>query len=117
MRGARITVACDCGDVGYVAYGERWGCPKCGRTCNTAQIPADEYWGIMHEMRRFRIQAILVAIAIGGGFALLFATTGRRAVSLVPIVFGGWFLFYMPRWRRKVRSRARTLPTWQLRPD
>jgi hypothetical protein len=28
-----------------------------------------------------------------------------------------WFLVYMPRWRQKVRRRARSLPHWQLRPE
>lgn len=114
VRGAPITVKCDCGQVQYVPYGDVWECPHCGRRWNTNQIPAEEYWGIMHEMRRYRIQVIAVAVAIGGGFAFLFATTGPGALSLVPIVLGGWYLFYMPRWRKKVRVRARSLPKWQL---
>ena len=54
MRGAQITIRCDCGDVGYAAYGERWVCPRCGRAWNTAQIPAEEYWGVMRDQRRDR---------------------------------------------------------------
>ncbi len=117
MRGALITVKCDCGEVRYLPYGDTWECPSCGRRWNTNQIPADEYWGIMHEMRRFRIQAIVTALVIGGVFATLFATTGPGAFSLVPLVVGGWFFLYMPRWRRRVRARARGLPTWHLRPE
>jgi hypothetical protein len=36
-------------------------------------------------------------------------------MSLLVMTF--WFVFYMPRWRKKVRLRARNLPHWQLRPD
>jgi hypothetical protein len=28
-----------------------------------------------------------------------------------------WFLFYMPRWRRRVRQQARNLQRWQLHPE
>ena len=117
MRGAAITIKCDCGQVEYVPYGDAWTCPKCSRRWNTNQIPAEEYWGIMREMRRYRIQAIAIALIIGVGFAFLFATTGPGAISLIPFVLGGWYFFYMPQWRRKVRARARSLPTWQLHPE
>jgi hypothetical protein len=30
---------------------------------------------------------------------------------------GFWFLFYMPRWRRRVREQARNLRRWQLHPE
>ena len=36
---------------------------------------------------------------------------------LLPVVLAGWYLFYMPLWRAKVRRRARSLPTWQLHPE
>ncbi len=117
MRAPPITVRCDCGQLEYVPYGNTWECPSCGRRWNTNQIPADEYWGILREMRRYRLQVIGVALAVGGGFAALSIIMGTRALLLVPLVMGGWFYFYMPQWRRKVRGRARNLPTWQLRPE
>src|SRR5262249_25070269 len=64
VRGAQITVRCDCGGIGYVPYGERWECPTCHRRWNTGQIPAEEYWGIMRDMRRMRISVILTALAL-----------------------------------------------------
>ena len=36
---------------------------------------------------------------------------------LLPVLMGFWYLFYMPRWRRKVRERARNLRRWKLHPD
>jgi hypothetical protein len=28
-----------------------------------------------------------------------------------------WFIWFMPWWRRRIRRRARNLPTWQLTPE
>ena len=117
VRGAPITIKCDCGQVQYVPYGDVWECPQCGRRWNTNQIPAEEYWKIMHGMRRYRIQAIVTALVFGAGFAALSILMGPRVFILIPVVMGGWFFFYMPQWRRKVRAAARNLPKWQLRPE
>ncbi len=117
MRGATITVCCDCGEIGYVAYGGRWRCGKCGRTWNTGQIPAEEYWGIMKDMRRLRITVICVALSLVVPIAALAPFAGLRILLLLPLVLSFWFMFYMPRWRRRVREQARSLSRWKLRPE
>ena len=117
MRGAQITLRCDCGAVGYVPYGDRWECTGCGRRWNTGQIPAGEYWGIMRDMRQFRIVAIGTALALMVPILVLAAFGGVRILLLLPVVMSFWFLFYMPRWRRKIRQRARSLRSWQLHPE
>lgn len=116
MRGALITVKCDCGGLSYLAYGESWRCPECRRRWDTTQIPSEEYWAIMRRMRNYRFQAMAVAVVTAAGFALLAATQGQRALLFVPVVFGGWFLVYMPMLRRRMRRATRQLPTWLLRP-
>src|SRR5215467_2529554 len=78
VRGALITVRCDCGGIGYVPYGERWECPTCHRRWNTGQIPAEEYWGIMRDMRRMRISVILTALALVAPVVVLAAFTGLQ---------------------------------------
>ena len=117
MRGARITVRCDCGEVNYLEYGEVWTCATCGRRWNTSQIPEDEYWGIMVDMRRSRLQVMAVGIGMGLGFVLLGTTMGPQIYFLAPVVITFWFVVYMPRWRRKLRAKARSLPTWKLQPE
>jgi hypothetical protein len=117
VRGAPITVKCDCGQIQYVPYGERWECPGCDRVWDTGQIPEAEYWGIMHEMRRYRLQVIAAALAIFIPLGVLGFLAGPRFFLMIPVAMGAWFFFYMPRWRRKVRTRARNLPTWQLHPE
>ncbi len=91
MRGAQITVRCDCGDIGYVAYGERWVCRKCRRAWNTTQIPAEEYWGIMRDMRRLRLTVMGVALCLVVPIAALTPILGVRILLLLPIVLAFWF--------------------------
>ena len=117
VKGARITVRCDCGEVNHLEYGETWECQKCGRRWNTTQIPSDEYWAIMHEMRQYRVQAVRVALVGGAIFALLALTVSTSFFLLLPFFMGGWYLFYMPQWRKKVRIRTRSLPEWELHPE
>jgi len=117
VRGALITIRCDCGGVGYVPYDERWECPSCHRRWNTGQIPAEEYWGIMRDMRRMRINVIATALGTVIAVVVLSTVVGLRVLLLLPIVMSFWFLFYMPRWRRRVRQKTRSLTRWQLHPE
>jgi len=117
MRGPPITIRCECGRVEQVPFGDTWQCEKCARRWNTKQIPADEYWGIMREMRQFRLTAIAAALVLGLTFAFLAFLVSRRFLLLLPIVLSGWYIWYMPRWRRRVRQRARSLPKWELHPE
>jgi hypothetical protein len=118
MRGAPITIRCDCGQVERVPYGQTWVCPDCGRRWNTEQIPAEEYWEIMREMRRYRLQVVGVSLAFGVGAAIVLANMNvQRVLPIILALMAFWFLIYMPRWRQKVRRRARDLPHWQLHPE
>jgi hypothetical protein len=100
-----------------VPYGEVWQCDSCGRRWNTAQIPAGEYWGIMRDMRRMRFAVIGIALALTAIFGLLALLVAGSLLLLLPPVLAGWFIWYMPWWRRKVRRRARDVPKWNLRPE
>jgi cobalamin biosynthesis protein CobD/CbiB len=71
----------------------------------------------MREMRRFRIGAIAAALVLCVTFGLLTFLVAQKLLLLLPVIMAGWYLFYMPRWRRRVRQRARNLPTWQLHPE
>src|SRR5512132_777091 len=84
MRGAPITIRCDCGQVERVPYGQTWTCPVCGRRWNTEQIPGEEYWGIMREMRNYRLQVVGVSVAFGVGAAFVLANMSVQRV--LPII-------------------------------
>jgi hypothetical protein len=117
VKGARITVKCDCGELNYLEYGECWECPKCRRRWNTAQIPAEEYWGLMRDMRSERFKVIATALSIGVVFLVLGLAVSTAFYFLLPVAFSGWYLMFMPRWRSRVRRKARTAPNWTLRPE
>jgi len=117
VRGALITIRCDCGGIGYVPYDVRWECPTCHRRWNTGQIPAAEYWAIMRDMRRMRINVLTTALGIVVPIVALSVVLGFRILLLLPFMMSFWYLFYMPRWRRRVRQRARSLTSWQLHPE
>jgi len=117
MRGAQITVRCDCGGIGYVPYGQRWQCDNCRRRWNTGQIPAEEYWGIMRDMRKLRINVMLTMLGLVVPVVALSLVLGIRMLILLPVLMSFWYLFYMPRWRRQVREQARNLTRWKLHPE
>ena len=115
VKGPPITVRCDCGVVEYVPYGESWTCPSCGRRWDTSQIPREEYDGIMRDMRGLRVRAMGLGAVIGVAVVLVSLISGGPIFPLALVAMAGWWLLYMPQWRRKVRARARQLPTWKLR--
>ena len=117
MKRPPVTIRCDCGEVRQVVFGERWTCEKCRRTWNTGQIPVAEYEAILREMRNFRLTAIGAAVVIGVVFAIIAFTVAQTLVLLLPVALAGWYIFYMPLWRKKVRRRARSLPKWLLHPE
>jgi hypothetical protein len=117
VKGPPITVSCHCGQAKHVPYGETWQCEDCGRRWNTAQIPSDVYWGIMREMRKYRLVVVGIALALGVGFGLLAFLVAERLILLLPVVLAFWLIWFMPWWRRRLRQRARALPSWRLTPE
>ena len=71
----------------------------------------------MRQMRRYRLSVIGVALGLTAVFGLLALLVDESLVLLLPVVLSGWFIWYMPLWRRKVRRHARNLPRWNLRPE
>jgi hypothetical protein len=117
VKGPPITVKCECGELRQVPYGDAWTCERCHRRWNTAQIASEEYEAILREMRRFRLSAIGAAVVLAAAFAVIALVVSQSLFLLLPVVLGAWYMWYMPLWRRKVRRRARSLPTWHLTPE
>lgn len=117
MKGPPITVTCECGEVRHVPYGDVWGCETCGRRWNTNQIPADTYRAIMGEMRRSRLYVVAFALGLAAVFGLLALLVSSSAILVLPVLLTFWFIWFMPWWRRRLRRRARALPTWTLTPE
>ena len=71
----------------------------------------------MRDMRRMRINVLATALGIVIPIVALSVVLGFRILLLLPVLMSFWFLFYMPRWRRRVRQQARNLTKWQLHPE
>jgi hypothetical protein len=117
VKGPPITVKCECGELEHVPYGQVWTCERCGKRWNTGQIAREEYDAILREMRRFRLSAIGAAAVLALLFTILALVVSQTLFILLPVVLTGWYVWYMPLWRARVRRRARNLPTWQLTPE
>ncbi|MFL5914435.1 MAG: hypothetical protein ACJ752_02180 [Gaiellaceae bacterium] len=112
-----ITISCECGEKRDVAYGERWQCEKCGRSWNTAQIPAEEYEQLLRSVRRHKLEALVVAAVSAAVLAPLIIFVSASFIGLVPLAMVGWLVGFLPRWRRRYRRTARSAPHWQLYPE
>jgi len=117
VRGPPITITCDCGEVEQVRYGARWECPSCGRSWDTAQIPADEYRGLIHDLRMYRLVPIAIALVIAAAFVPLVIFVGEGLIFLLPLLLAFLAIFLGPFWKKRVRRRVAAAPQWNLRPE
>lgn len=117
MKGPALTVLCDCGQVRAVGYREVWECESCGRRWNTSQVPEAEYRRIADEVRRFKVQALGGFAVIAVVFGVLALVVAERFLLMMPVALGLWGMWLRPRRRRRLREYARSLPTWDLRPE
>ena len=117
MRGPPITVRCDCGEVASLRYGARWECPSCGRSWNTAQIPADEYRGLVRALRRYKLLALAGAAAILVAYVPLVFLVDEGIIFTAPILLALLAISLGPFWKRRVRRVVAERPRWELHPD
>jgi hypothetical protein len=117
-KGPPITVTCDCGARKELFYGERWTCPDCGRSYDTAQIPAGEYQAIRKLQLRYRAVPIALGVTVAV-LAIVFTLTGNvtGVFVLMPAAIITWFVFIRPSHRRRYRAAIAELPRWDLRAD
>ncbi len=117
MRNLPISITCECGESNFVPYGEKWTCGNCGRTWNTAQIPADEYRQFLRDIRRPRIWAAVVALTIAGALAIVALIVNPAMLIVIPILIGGVAILAGPPWKKIVRRRIAERPRWELHPE
>ena len=113
-----ITIKCDCGASSSVPYGERWHCDACGRTWDTAQIPADEYATLLRSVRRFKLLIVVPPLLAAAVFIPLTVLVGLQFALLFFLIVLLWRLFAVPELRRRATKRViEGNPKWMLRPD
>lgn len=61
------------------------------------------------------MRAMTLGAVVGVAVVLVAVFTDGPIFPLALVAMAGWWLLYMPQWRRKVRARARNLPSWKLR--
>lgn len=71
----------------------------------------------MREMRRYRLVVVAIALGLAVVFGLLALFVAQNLILLLPVVLTFWFIWFMPWWRRRIRRRARSLPSWRLHPE
>jgi hypothetical protein len=112
-----INISCECGERQDVAYGERWKCEQCGRSWNTAQIPAEEYEHLLRSVRRHKLEILGLGLLVAAVLIPLIAFVSARFIAVAPLLMALWLFVVLPRWRFRYRRTAREAPRWQLHPE
>jgi hypothetical protein len=118
VRQPPITLTCDCGQVGYARYGERWTCPECGRTWDTSQIPNEEYARLLDSVRRYRLLALGPPLALAAILIPLAIFAGLQFGLLLFVLVFAYAVFVIPKVRdRATRSMSENTRRWDLSPE
>jgi hypothetical protein len=118
VREPPITLTCDCGTRASLAYGERWSCPRCGRTWNTAQIPREQYEVLLAGIRRYRLFVFGPAVGLAVILVPLAVFAGPRYAYLLFVLELVFALMVVPPLRRRASRHAmQNAPTWRLSPE
>ncbi|HET6658186.1 MAG TPA: hypothetical protein VFG61_09840 [Gaiellaceae bacterium] len=117
MRGPPIHVTCDCGAERDLRYGEKWECERCKRTWNTEQIPPGEYQGLVADLRRLRVGAMLIAALAVAAVLLLAYFVSPGFLFIGPIVLALAAILLGPLWKQRVRRVVAERPRWELHPE
>jgi hypothetical protein len=118
LKGPPITLTCECGARRDLQYGERWDCESCGRSWDTARIPAEQYDQIRRLSIRFRAVPVFLG-ALVAALAIFFTLTGNvfSVFFLLPVALMLWFGFLRPLHRNRYRRAIAELPRWNLRAE
>jgi hypothetical protein len=114
-----ITLTCDCGTRGQVAYGERWTCSECAKVYDTSSIPAEDYAALVAGVRRYKWLTIGPPLALAA--VLIPATVLLDDLRFAFLLFIGVFaygLLVLPHLRGRASERVTTLAArWHLEAD
>lgn len=118
MHEPPIKITCDCGTGTSLAYGERWTCPRCGKTWNTAQIPREQYDALLASVRRYRLLVFAPAIGLAVILVPLGVLVNARYAYLLFVLELAFVLWVVPPLRRRASRQAlASTPKWQLSPE
>src|SRR2546421_5353704 len=101
MKQPPITITCECGETQSVPYGDRWLCEHCGRSWNTAQIPAEQYESLLRRVRRHKLEVLAMAGVAAAVLIPLIVFVSSRFVLLTPLALAVWLFIVLPALRRR----------------
>jgi hypothetical protein len=118
VRAPPITLQCECGEAAHVPYGERWTCPACGRSWDTARIPQSDIDALVRSMRRYRLLAIGPPIVFAAVLLPLAIAFGLQFAILLFVLVVSYGLFVLPKVKeRATRSVHASTRQWELTPE
>ena len=118
MREPPITITCDCGALGYVPYGERWQCEKCGKTWDTSQIPRAEFDSLLAGVRRYRLLVVGPPLVLAAVLIPLAVLVGLQYAFLLFVLVMAYGLLVVPQIRRRTKAASSASSTaWKLSPE
>lgn len=101
-----------------MTYGERWTCPDCGKTWDTAQIPRADYDRLVRSVRRYRLLVLGPPILLAAVLIPLSVTVGVQYALLLFLLLLAWGLLVMPQLRSRATATVlRHTSTWKLRAE
>jgi hypothetical protein len=118
VREPPITVTCDCGQVGYARYGERWTCAECERTWDTSQIPQEDYANLLRSVRRYRLISLGPPLVLAAILVPLAIVYGAQYGLLLFVFVFAYAVFVIPKVRERATQSVReSSRTWSLSPE
>lgn len=113
-----ITLTCDCGTRAYVAYGERWTCPTCGKAYDTTRIPAADYAALVAGLRHYRLLTLGPPLALAAVLVPAAILGDVRYAFLLFILVMAYGLLVLPRLRERASARVTGIKSrWKLDAD
>jgi hypothetical protein len=118
VREPPITVTCDCGEVAYVRYRQRWTCPTCSRSWNTSQIPEEDYAHLLSSIRRYRLLTLGPPLLLAAVLIPLAILQGLQYGLLLFVLVFAHAVFVMPKVRERATETVRqSTRKWSLSPE
>lgn len=118
VREPPITVTCECDEIGYVRYGERWTCPTCGRVWDTTQIPEAEYAELLASVHRYRLLSLGPPVAFSIVLIPLAIFAGLQFGLLLFVLVFAYAVFVIPKVRERATASMReSTRSWALVPE
>lgn len=98
-----------------MAPGERWVCPSCGKSWDTARVPEAEYRAFVRSLRRAKWLALGGLVAVVAVFVPLVLLVSQALLFPGLVVMAIFYYWFLPSHRKRLRRIYAALPSWEIR--